>query len=264
MYPFEGLLSDKVAIVTGAAGRLGQATAKRLATSGASVVLADVAEDRLWPVVEGLRQDGLNVTSTKLDLRDEASVAHGIAACVELYGGLDILDNNAGINLFDRDGDVTELAADDWDEILAVNARGAMLMCKHAIPHMVARGGGAVVNISSIASITGVRGMTAYAAAKAALNQLTRQVATRYGREGVRANAIAVGVIERERSRATCPGEPPSDVLKETLLSRLCRPSDVADCVLFLVSPLSAMVTGQIIGLDGGYLAHEPRALAAD
>lgn len=255
-------LRGKVALVTGAAGGIGAATAATLAGAGAQVVLTDLPEADVAATVERLTADGLAVAGHDADLADEASVEALIAFAVERFGGLDVVDNNAAATLLSlSDGDVTTTTVELWDQTMAANLRSQMLVCKHALPVLIGRGGGSVVNISSGLGLTGDFTRVAYSCSKAAVVALTRHIATTYGDRGVRCNAIAPGLVETPSMQAQMP-EPLRKVFVEhTPAGRLGRPDDLAQAVLFLASDASAYVNGQVICVDGGLIAHTPTAM---
>jgi NAD(P)-dependent dehydrogenase (short-subunit alcohol dehydrogenase family) len=263
-------LTGKVALVTGAAGGIGAVTAGVLAAGGARVVLSDLPETSVDQVAGELTAAGHTVVAHQADLTDEADVAALVARAVEQFGGLDIVDNNAAATLLSAgDLDVTSMSVGLWDETMAANLRGPMLVCKHAIPVMVGRGGGSIVNIASGLGLTGDFTRVAYSCSKAAVTALTRHIATAYGESGVRCNAVAPGLVETAATRTQMP-EPVRQVfIDHTPLRRLGRAEDLAHIVAFLASDEAAFITGQVICVDGGLIAHTPtampvRALVAD
>jgi NAD(P)-dependent dehydrogenase (short-subunit alcohol dehydrogenase family) len=184
-----------------------------------------------------------------------------VEAAAKHFGGLDILHNNAAASdpaLMSRDGDVADLDVTVFDRTLAVNLRGPMLGCKHAIPRMLARGGGAIVNTSSASGLVGDPVRTAYGVSKAGLDSLTRYVATQYGKRGIRCNSIAPGVIATPALAANVPREMIAIYERSHLTPRLGRPEDIAAAVVFLASDDAAFITGQTLSVDGGLLAHHP------
>jgi NAD(P)-dependent dehydrogenase (short-subunit alcohol dehydrogenase family) len=265
-----GLLDGKVAIVTGAAGGIGSDTSQALAEQGARVVLTDVQGDRLESVVEGLRKEGHDVAGHVADITDERSVQGLIAFAVETFGGIDVVDNNAGATgQTDRDHDVITMDLEVWERAQAINARGPLLVCKHALPVMIEGGGGSIINISSGQSLAGDIANTAYSAGKAALNSLTRDIATVYGPQGVRCNAVLPGLIVPEAAQAHFPAPFKAMFVENCPVPRLGLPRDISNAVVFLASDLSAYITGQTISVDGGFSAHLPtvapmRTLQAD
>jgi NAD(P)-dependent dehydrogenase (short-subunit alcohol dehydrogenase family) len=251
------ILDEKVAVVTGAAGGIGSETVRAMCEAGARVVLTDLPDSPLEEVLSELAAAGHEVAAKPADITVESSVKDLVGFAVDTFGRIDVLDNNAGATGFvDRDRNVTDMAVDVWDEVAAINARGPMLMCKHVIPVMISGGGGSVVNISSGQSLIGDLTNLAYAAGKGAVNAMTRHLATAYGPSGVRVNAIAPGLIMRPGAEDLLP-QPIADLfVANCLVPRLGRPRDIADVVVFLASDLAGYITGQVISVDGGILAH--------
>jgi NAD(P)-dependent dehydrogenase (short-subunit alcohol dehydrogenase family) len=249
-------LRGKVVIVTGAAGGIGSATSRAFAAAGARVVVTDRAQEGLTALARELGSDA-DVIPVVADVTREADVERVVRTAVDSFGGVDVLDNNAGAtNMAHVDQTVIDMEVDLWDQIFAINARGPMLFCKHTIPVMAARGGGAIVNISSGTSLAGAPAFTAYASSKGALNTLTKYVASAHGGQGVRCNAILPGIILREGLGV--PEEMLVEYRKHHIVGRLGDPDDVARAVLFLASDLSSFITGQIFSVDGGFFAHLP------
>jgi NAD(P)-dependent dehydrogenase (short-subunit alcohol dehydrogenase family) len=255
-------LNGRVAIVTGAGGvgGIGECTARLLAEAGARVVLADLPGSKLEETAASLIKQGYDATHCATDISDERSVESLIRFTQQKHGRLDILDNNAASQGQAEDRDITTMSVELWDHIMGVNARGAMLMCKHALPVMMAGGGGSIINISSGTSMAGDFFATAYAASKGAVNTLTRYVATQYGAKGIRCNALVLGLIATPVLKAVMP-EPLRDIFRDNkLVGRLGEPRDVAEMVLFLASDRSRFITGQLLPVDGGFYAHTPTA----
>jgi NAD(P)-dependent dehydrogenase (short-subunit alcohol dehydrogenase family) len=254
-------LAGRVAIVTGAASGIGRATALALAREGAAVVVADLNAEGARQVAAEIEAAGGRARGQAADVANEASVAAMVEAAVETFGGLDVLHNNAAASdpaLMGGDGEVTALSLETWERTLAVNLRGPMLGCKHAIPRMLERGGGAIVNTSSASGLTGDLVRTAYGVSKAGLDGLTRYVATQYGKRGIRCNAIAPGVIATPALAANVPPELFAVYERSHLTPRLGPPEDIACMVVFLASDEAAFITGQVLSVDGGLLAHHP------
>jgi NAD(P)-dependent dehydrogenase (short-subunit alcohol dehydrogenase family) len=253
-------LSGRVAIVTGSGGKggIGECTARLLAQRGARVVLADLATSQLDETAASLSKEGHDVSLCATDISDERSVAALIGFTQQKYGRLDILDNNAASQGQAEDREVASMSVELWDHIMGVNARGTMLACKHALPLMLAGGGGSIINISSGTSVAGDFFATAYAASKGAINTLTRYVATQYGSRGIRCNALVLGLIATPVLKAVMP-EPLREIFRENkLVGRLGEPQDVAEMVAFLGSDRSRFITGQLLPVDGGFYAHTP------
>jgi NAD(P)-dependent dehydrogenase (short-subunit alcohol dehydrogenase family) len=248
-------LQDRVAIVTGAAGGIGAASARKLADDGAVVILADIAP------LETLAATIPNAVAMTVDLTTETSVAALVTAVHDRFGRIDILHNNAAI-LSDAqrasDLDVVSLDTAAWDMAMAVNVRGAMLMSKYVIPHMIAGGGGSIIHSASGFGVQGEATLTAYGTSKAALIQLNRMIATQYGKANVRSNCMVIGFVLTPNAIESTP-----DMVKDILLSHhltpeLGQPEDIANLVSFLASDESKFITGAAIPIDGGVTAHQP------
>lgn len=251
-------LQGKVAVISGGAGAIGAATARKLAVCGTRVVIADLPESGAEQVAEAMRNDGLEVVAHSLDLGDETSIQTLMAYVTHTFGQLDILDNNAAMKGLREDRDVLSMSATLWDSVMATNVRGTMLMCKYALPTMISGGGGSIINISSGTSLAGDVVQTAYAVSKGAINTLTRYIATQYGQQGVRCNALLVGSVVTPAMQRALP-EPMRDVITAHKLSgRLGEPQDIAEMVSFLASDRSNWITGQVWSVDGGFFAHLP------
>jgi NAD(P)-dependent dehydrogenase (short-subunit alcohol dehydrogenase family) len=200
-----GRVEGKVAIVTGGGSGIGAATSKLLASEGAAVCVADLIGERAAQVADEIVAAGGRAIGVAADVSVEADVIAMVAAAVDAFGGLDVLHNNAALtdpDLFAPDQRITEMPVDTWDLTMAVNVRGPMLGCKHAIPRMIERGGGSIINMSSTSSRLGDHTRTAYGVSKAAVNTLTNYVATQYGLDGIRCNTIAPGPILTPALRA--------------------------------------------------------------
>ncbi|HZQ83330.1 MAG TPA: glucose 1-dehydrogenase [Acidimicrobiales bacterium] len=252
-----GRVEGKVAIVTGAASGIGRATAERLASEGARVVVADVNGPGAKEVAAAIGED--RAIGVAADVSDEDQVRAMVDAAVSTFGGLHILHNNAAITSaahMARDGDVTGMDVSVLDATLSVILRGAVLGCKHAIPRMIESGGGSIINTSSNSSLGGDVVLTAYTAAKGGINSITRSVATQFGKQGIRCNAISPGTIMTPSVASNVPKAVQDIMERNNLVPRLGLASDVANLVLFLASDESAYITGQVIVIDGGTSAH--------
>jgi NAD(P)-dependent dehydrogenase (short-subunit alcohol dehydrogenase family) len=250
-----------VAIVTGAASGIGRASALALAREGAAVLVADLDAAGAARVAAEIEAAGGRGAAQHTDVADPASVAAMVEAAVQAFGGLDVLHNNAAASdptVIGADGELVDLDLTVWERTLAVNLRGPMLGCKYAIPRMLERGGGSIVNTSSASGLVGDLARPAYGVSKAGLDSLTRYVATQYGKRGIRCNSIAPGVIATPALEANVPREAIAVYERSHLTPRLGRPEDVAAAVVFLASDAAAFITGQTLCVDGGLLAHHP------
>jgi NAD(P)-dependent dehydrogenase (short-subunit alcohol dehydrogenase family) len=253
-----GRLDGKIAVITGAASGIGKATARRVAAEGARTVVADLNADGAKEVADAIIVAGGEAIAVSVDMGDNDAVRDMVEAAVTAYGGLDILHNNAAATRLAATADLPVSAADPdvWDEMMRVNLRGAMVAIQAAAQHMIARGGGSVINTASGSGLAGDLRNPAYGASKAALVSLTTYVATEYGKQGIRCNAISPGFI-------LIPEKPGRDAVAATMLRhaltpRLGTPEDIAALVVFLASDESGFITGQNICVDGGMRAHQP------
>lgn len=252
-----GALAGKVAIITGAGGGIGRPTALMLAAAGAKVAVVAIDGARAAITADAIAAAGGSAMALAVDIVSEDDVRNMAAAVIERFGGIDVLVNNAAIGS-PKDHDIVGMEVEVWDHVVVGNTRGTMLCCKHVIPELIRRGGGAIVNISSGAALSGQLTLAAYAAAKAAVISLTQSVATMYGKQGVRCNAIAPGLILHERL-AGLHSEEFLQLDRDNLLTpQQGHPDDIASAVLYLASPAARFVTGHVLPVDGGLLAHSP------
>jgi NAD(P)-dependent dehydrogenase (short-subunit alcohol dehydrogenase family) len=248
-----GQLDGKVVLLSGGASDIGCATARLLAEEGAAVAIGDVDEDAAVAVAHDIASAGGRSLGRRCDVRDEESVAAFVAAATGEFGGVDCIDHNAAWSHPRLDTDAVGVDLGVWERVIETTTRGALLMARHAIPSMTARGGGSIVTISSGTSMIGESTRVAYGVSKAALNQLTRHLAVRYGRDGIRANAIAPGFILTATASANVPAEAQQRLADANPTRRLGTPADIARVVVFLCSDASAYVNGQVIQVDGGH-----------
>lgn len=247
-------LADKVAVVVGGATGIGAATAARLGEEGCRVVIGDVAVDAARRTAERIAAAGGTATNVAFDLADPASVSTLIDAAATAFGGVDLLFNvGADMGTIRADTDVVDIDFDVWDRVMAVNLRGYVAAMKYAIPKMLDRGGGAIVNMSSAAAFQGEPARPAYATAKAGIGALTRHVASRWGKDNIRCNAVAPGFTATETIRSV-PQWPDlqAGALKRIRGPRVGEPGDVAALVAFLLSEEGEWINGQVVNIDGG------------
>jgi len=247
-------LTDKVAVVVGGATGIGAATAARLGGEGCRVVVGDIAKDAAQLTAERIAAAGGTATHVAFDLADPDSVADLIHTAATTYDGVDLLFNvGADMSAIRADTDVVDIDFDVWDRVMAVNLRGYVAAMKYAIPRMLGRGGGAIVNMSSAAAFQGEPARPAYATAKAGIGALTRHVASRWGKEGIRCNAVAPGFTATEAIRSV-PQWPDlqAGALKRIRGTRVGDPDDIAALVAFLLSEEGEWINGQVVNIDGG------------
>ncbi len=256
-----GRLAGKVAIVTGAASGIGLATARKLAAEGAAVVLGDINEARLGPAVDSIHAAGGRAVGVRADVASEADWERVIGTARDEFGGLDALHNNAARTSIDhlaKDTVAVDIDPQVFMATLETNLLGCALGAKHAIPPMIERGGGSIVSTSSICGRAGDASLIAYGASKGGIDSLTRYVASAYGKQGIRCNAVAPGVIMTENNLEYSGPELIARYERHTLTPRLGTPEDVANLVAFLFSDEAAFITGEIVYVDGGFLSHFP------
>jgi meso-butanediol dehydrogenase / (S,S)-butanediol dehydrogenase / diacetyl reductase len=251
-------LEGKKAIITGAATGIGRASALLFAEHGASVVVADINQEKGQAVVGEIISAGGEACFIYADLVKADSVESMVTETVQKYGQVDILYNNAGVNLFAR---LTDTQEEDWDRVMAVNVKGVYLCCKYAIPAMKANGGGVIINTASAAAIVGLRNLAAYTASKGAVLQMTKNLALDYAPDNIRVNALCPGVTATEMTLQVIDGSPDPQAARERFdsarpMMRMGDPIEIAQAALFLASDDSSYMTGAHLVVDGGYTAE--------
>lgn len=244
---------DRVSIVTGAAGGIGEAYARRLASEGASVVVADIDAERAGAVAGSIAADGGTALGVAVDISDPDSTREMAAATMDAFGRIDHLVNNAAIF---GGMEIDLLLTVDWDyyrRFMSVNMDGALLCIRACWEHMAAGGGGAIVNQSSTAAYMYAN---YYGLAKAGINGLTIQLAHELGGSNIRINAIAPGPTDTDAARSVVPGSIMDDIVKGLALKRRGTPEDMAGMVSFLLSDDASWITGQIFNVDGGQVVR--------
>ena len=240
-------LQGKVALVTGAGGGIGAATARRFAREGALVAVNDAKADGLEAVAGEIRAAGGKVLVVAGDVAKKADCERIVGEAVKAFGRLDVLINNAGIN---RDAMAAKMTEEQWDTVLAVNLKGTFLCCQAALPGMRERGWGRVINTSSIGSLGNI-GQANYAASKAGVIGLTKTLALEYAKYGVTVNAVAPGPILTQML-AGVPDQIKEKIVAQVPVGRIASPDEVASLHVFLASDEAAFITGQVIFIDGG------------
>lgn len=254
-------LTSKVAIVTGGGTGIGAATAELLAARGARVVVSGRNGDPLEAVAERIRAAGGEAVSIACDVGDEAAVAALAAGTVERFGRIDILHANAALTdpaTMGSDGMIAAMDVALWDRVMAVNLRGPMLCAKHAIPHMLAGGGGSIIFTGSGKGLQGDVEYPAYGTSKAGLINLARYIAAQYGKQRIRANVVVVGLVMTEGLRQNMPPPVIRMIEEHHLTPYLGERSHIAEAVAFLASDAAAFITGAAIPVDGGVTSHSP------
>src|SRR6266446_606318 len=247
-------LEDKVALITGAASGMGASMARIFAREGAKVVVADVLEEEGRGVVTDITHANGAAIFRRLDVSSEAEWRTTVDATLAEFGKFDVLVNDAGLSGSAVE-DLFDTAA--WDLLMSVNARGAFLGMKFAIPIMKAAGGGSIINISSISGITGQHHVhVGYNASKGAVRTLTKAAAVQHGADNIRVNSVHPGLMPPMRSsKRTADPEVRARMLRQVPMGRAGRVEEVANAVLFLASDEASYITGAELWVDGGYLA---------
>ena len=247
-------VKDKVALVTGASQGLGLAIARRFGREGALVFLGDIKEDQGQAVAAELVSQGARAWFVRLDVSDEESWKAALAAVIDKAGRLDVLVNNAGINIRQP---IEEMSVENLDRMLAVNVRGPFIGIKHAVPLMRRNGGGAIITMGSVCSLIGHKFTPeAYTMVKGALSQLTKSVAVRYAKDNIRANILCPSTVETPLVQEMMKDpERRKERVGEVPLGRLASMEDVAGAALYLASDEAAFINGVAFPVDGGVTA---------
>jgi NAD(P)-dependent dehydrogenase (short-subunit alcohol dehydrogenase family) len=257
--PGQALLAGKVAVVAGGGRGIGEATARLLAAAGAAVAVVDLEEERARAVRDAIVGAGGRAVPIVADVLDEAQSIPIVDSAVSTFGGIDVLVNVAGgMNVFGHWQPLTQWSSAEWDAVVGLNLRYHFLLCRAAIPRLAERGGGSIVNITSVSGVFGSPNHSAYGAAKAGLIHLTKTLALEVGRLGIRVNAVSPGAVFTPATANRLTPERRSEMERTTPLQRAGAPEDIARAVLFFASPLAAYVTGQMLLVDGGVAAKFP------
>lgn len=251
------VLAGKRAIVTGAGGGIGRASALALAAEGAAIAVVDIATDAAAETVRQIEAAGGTARAMTADVASAADCERVVRETVDALGGLEVLFNNAGII---RRADAIDTTVDEWDRVMAVNVRSIFLMCKYAVPVMAAAGGGSIVNTGSGWGLKGGGNALSYCASKGAVVNMTRALAIDHGPAGIRVNSVNPGDTDTGmlRNEAQQLGEDPAAFLADAAdrpLRRMGQPAEIAAAVVWLASDAASFVTGTALVVDGGGIA---------
>ncbi len=254
-----GRVDGKVALVTGAALGIGNATAALLAREGAKVAVTDILAEEGQRLVKSITDSGGEARYWQLDTRDEQSVADAFASVFETYGALDVLVNNAGISGVNKPTD--EITLEEWNRVISINLGGVFLCTKHAIPYLRRSHGGSIINLSSIYGLVGAPDAPPYHAAKGGVRLMSKTDALLYARDNIRVNSVHPGFIWTPMVEHFLAEQPDPDAARAAVaglhpIGHMGEVDDVAYGILYLASDESKFVTGSELVIDGGYTAH--------
>ncbi|MCH1624342.1 SDR family NAD(P)-dependent oxidoreductase [Ferdinandcohnia quinoae] len=253
-----GRVQDKVALVTGGASGIGLSSAIILAKEGAKVVIADFNVEGAKEAAEKINAEGGTASGIFLDAGQEQSIKDAIDYTVNTYGTINVLYNNVGLTNLQKDLDVVNIDLDEWDRLMNVNTKSVLIGSRYAIPHMIKAGGGSIINTASMAAFAGDAIRSAYGASKAAVVNLTRYIAAQYGKDHIRCNGVAPGLILTPAAERNMPPAVLDIFKKFNALPYNGEPEDIGYTVLFLASDESKYITGQTIQVEGGHYLSNP------
>lgn len=251
-------LQGKVALVTGGASGIGLSAATLMAKEGAKVVIADYNVDSAKEAAEIITSQGGEASSVFLDAGKEDSIKEAVDFTVTQYGTVTVLYNNVGVTNLQKDLDVLNMDLDEWDRLMNVNTKSVLLGSRFAIPHMIKAGGGSIINTASMAAFAGDSVRSAYGASKAAVVNLTRYIAAQYGKDNIRCNGVAPGLILTPAAEKNMPMAVQDIFQKFNALPYHGEADDIGYTVVFLASDESKFITGQTIQVEGGHYMANP------
>lgn len=251
-------LENKVAVITGAAGGIGEATARRMVSEGAKVVIADYSKERADKLAAELSREGHDVRAVYFSAKELPSCKELIEFTVKEYGRIDILVNNVGGTDLKRDSNIEKLDINYFDEAFHLNLLCMMYLSQQVIPIMIAHGGGNIVNVASISGVTADANGTLYGASKAGVINLTRYIATQMGKKNIRCNGVAPGLVLTPAALNNLNEDVRNVFLGQCRTPYLGEPKDIAATIAFLASDDARYITGQTIVADGGLTIHNP------
>lgn len=253
-----GRVQDKVALITGGASGIGLSAATLMAREGAKVVIADFNVEGAKEAVDYIKDQGGEAVGIFLDAAKEDSIKEAVEFTVEQYGTLTVLYNNVGLTNLNKDLDVVNMDLEEWDRLMNVNTKSVLLGSRFAIPHMIEAGGGSIINTASMAAFASDSTRSAYGASKAAVVNLTRYIATQYGKDKIRCNGVAPGLILTPAAENNMPPAVLDIFEKYNALPYHGEADDIGNTVLFLASDESKFITGQTIQVEGGHYMANP------
>lgn len=253
-----GRVEAKVALVTGGASGIGLSSARLLAKEGAKVVIGDYNIEGAKKAAQSITEEGGSASAVFLDASQETSIKEAIEYTVKMYDKLDILFNNVGLSNLQKDLDVVNIDLNEWDRLMNVNTKSVLIGSRYAIPYMKEAGGGSIINTASMAGFASDAIRSAYGASKAAVVNLTRYIATQYGKDNIRCNGVAPGLIVTPAAEKNMSSDVLEIFKKFNALPYNGEPDDIGYTVLFLASDESKYITGQTIKVEGGHYIGNP------
>jgi len=253
-----GRVEGKVALITGGASGIGLSAARLLAKEKAKVVIGDYNVDGAIEVAQAIKAEGDEASAVFLDAAEETSIKEAVEYTVKTYGKLNVLFNNVGLTNLQKDLDVVNIDLDEWDRLMNVNAKSVLLGSRYAIPYMQEAGGGSIINTTSMAAFASDTLRSAYGASKAAVVNLTKYIATQFGKDHIRCNAVAPGLILTPAAKSNMSKDVLDIFKKFNALPYHGEPNDIGYTVLFLASDESKYITGQTIEVEGGHYIGNP------
>lgn len=253
-----GRVEGKVALVTGGASGIGLSAAKLMAKEGAKVVIGDFNEEGAKEAARNIVAKGGEASGIFLDASVQESIKDAIDYTVKEYGSLSVLFNNVGLTNLQKDLDVLNIDLDEWDRLMNVNLKSIVIGSRYAIPHMQKAGSGSIINTASMAAYASDSIRSAYGASKAAVVQLTKYIATQFGKDNIRCNGVAPGLILTPAAKNNLSEDLQAEFQRHNALPYHGEPEDIGYAVLFLASDESKFMTGQTIQIEGGHYLANP------
>lgn len=262
-------LRDKVAVITGGASGIGLAAARLMAAEGARVVIGDLEQEKAAEAAAQINAIGGQSLGVAVNAMEDGSIIALVEAAVAEYGALHVMCNHVGGSDPRKDLDLLRLDMDEFDRVMRLNVRSTVIGSRAALPHLIAAGGGSIINTASVGGLSGDFLQVAYGTAKAAVIRLTQYAATQYGAQHVRCNAVAPGAVMTPALQDNLPAEAIESIRGHNALPFVGAPEDIAQAMLFLASEESRYLTGQVLVVDGGMSSHssiaeDRRALLPD